>query len=163
MFGWRVRLGNSCLRRFGDKDGAHEASLHLQVAFQHSDIGNSTDQIPQDLFAQIGMDNLTPAKHERQFDLVPIQEELTHLFDFGGEIVWVNSRAKFDFLDMDLLGFFPGLFGFPLLFILKLVEVHDAADGRFGSFCHLNQIQSCLLSHFQSLFNGHHADLRAIF
>jgi hypothetical protein len=87
------------------------------------------------------------------FDLVFFFQETRHVPELDLVIVFVGTRAQFDFLDLHLLLLQLGLVRPLLLLVLELAVVHDAADWRLGCRSDLNQINTGFFSHLQGSAN----------
>ena len=99
----------------------------------------------EDHLAALGVRDLTAAEHDRDLDLVLVQQEPRDMALLGRVVVLGDLRAELDLADRDLrLVLARGLLLLGLL-VLVLRVVEDAADRRLGLGSDLDEIELPLL------------------
>jgi hypothetical protein len=99
-----------------------------------------------------------PAEPQRHFGLVSLGEEAREVADLDLVIAFVGPGTEFHFLHLDLLLLELGLVRLLALAVLELAVVHQAADGRLGGGCDLDEIDVDLFSHAHGFLDFHDPD-----
>jgi hypothetical protein len=106
--------------------------------------------------------HLPTSESQGDFRFVTVLQELREFPELYLVIAFVRSRAKFDFLDVNLF-----LFSFRRLVFLVLLEqvlakIHDAAHRRIRHRGYFDEVQSLILSQFDRRSDAHDSCLLTI-
>ena len=108
------------------------------------DLGALADRLGdpvQDALAELGVEDLAAAEHDRDLDLVTLVEELGDQARLGVEVPRPDLRPVLHLLDAAALGLAPRLLGLLGLVELELPVVHDPAHGRVRRRRHLDEVE----------------------
>ena len=100
-----------------------------------------------------------PPKGHGELDLVAAQEEIARVLELEGVVVALDLGPHLDFLQLHLVLLLLGLAGAPVLLVLELAVIHDAAHRRAGGGRDLDQIEPLRLGERESLAHRQHPDL----
>ena len=109
--------------------------------------------------AEFLMRHFTPPEAQGHFDLVFFLQETRHVSELDLVIVFVGTRAQFDFLDLHLFLLQLGFVRAFLFLVLELAIIHDTANGRLGKRRNLNEIDSGFFSQLKCGTNTHDTQL----
>ena len=140
-------------------DHDHLASFHGRLLFDLPEFLEILLDPLQELETKFAMRMLATAKPHGHLDLVALLEKLDQVAHLDLVVADIRGRTKLDFLDLNLLLFFPG--GLLLFLLLEdmFAVVHDAANRWFCIRDDLDEILSCSLRCPQRIFNGNDSDL----
>ncbi len=97
------------------------------------------------------MGDLATAETKGHLDLVAFLEEAVDGFHFDAVVMLVDTRAQFDFLDLDHFLLFARLGGLFLLGKAETTVIEDLADGGHGVGRDLHEIEAGLFGQGQSI------------
>ena len=131
----------------------HLPAFHFRHLF---DIGKPF-KIAADTFelphAEFLVSHFPTAKPQCYFYLVTIFDEAAKITHFDLVIIFVSSRPKFHFLDLDLLLLLLGLMRLFRCLVLEFADIHDSANRRLGQRRNFYQIQPDIFRHHERVAN----------
>lgn len=146
----------------GGQNHRHGFSLELRICFDLAHVDKLLRDANHDLSSQFRVRNLTPTEHQGDLDLVPIIQKLARVPDLRLEVMFLDARSEFDFLELDHMLLFLGLASHLGLLELVLPEVHDADDRRASKWRYFNEVEAELLCSAQRRINIHNSKLGAV-
>lgn len=120
------------------------------------------DKFLDHLKPNVGVRHLPPAKAQGHFHFHVLAQKINRVADLDAEVMGVNAGTELDFLDGGGVLMFLGLLVLLGLFVAKLAEVHDPADGRHGVGGNLDEIHGALAREVDGVVQRHHAELIAV-
>ena len=143
----------------GSQDDEHLVPFHARSRFHFAHVDQVFLQFFEDARAQLAMGHFAAAKPDRSFHLIAFCQPLAGMLHAIAVVVIVGARAELNFFDRDDNLFLLRLVRLLLLFLLKLSEVNDFANGRIGIWRHFNQIHSFVTRGANRLARIHHPKL----
>jgi len=154
-WGWRLFL-------FGRDDGDHGAPFHAGWGLDDTFVADVGDDFFEEDKSAIFVGDLAATEFDGEFGFVTFFEKAEDVIDFEVEVVVVGFGPQLDFFDLDLGGVFAGFFGFLLLLVLELSEVHELANGGGSRFSDFDEVKTLFFGHLKSAQSGDDTDLLAV-
>lgn len=142
-------------------DHDHLAPFHLWHLLDHTysfEVSLDTFQLAHTEFL---MRHFATTEAKGHFDLVFFFQEARHIPELDLVIVFVGTRAKFDFLHLHLLLLQLGFVSSLLFLILELAVIHDPANRWLGHRCDFYEINTSFFCHLQCSTNIDNTELFA--
>jgi len=146
----------------GGQNHRHGFSLELRICFDLAHIHQFLCDANHDLSSQLRVCNLASPEHQGDLHLVPITQKFTRVSDLRVEVMFLDSRSEFYFLEFDDMLLFLGLASHLGLLEFVLSEVHDSDDGRTSKWRNFHEIKTELLRSAQCRVNIHDSKLGAV-
>src|SRR6185436_7467928 len=110
----------------------HVPPVEVRTGFDDAEVLHLLGELVEDALAELRVDDLAPAEHDRDLDLVPLPQEPHDVALLGLVVVRADLRAELNLLDGDRLLVLARLLGLLLLVVAPLAVVHDPAHRRPG-------------------------------
>jgi len=142
--------------------GVQRASFGARRRFHGCDVGQVGDGALDQLVADVLVRDLATAEGDRELDLVAPFEKRARVLQFEVVVMALDLGPHLDFLELHLVLLLLGLACAPVLLVLELSVVHDAAHGRARGGRNLHQIEPLGLGQQQGFPYRQHPDLLSI-
>src|SRR3990172_7805236 len=148
----------SLLLRRHDHD--HVPAFEQRRALHRAHVAHRLGQALQEPVAGLRIRHLAASEPHRYAHLVPLAEEIVHVFHFRLEVVLADLRREAHPFQVAAAVMRPAA---PLtLLVLVLAVIHDPAHRRLGRRGDLDQVENRLLRPLQRVTHTHHAQLLAV-